>query len=106
MSQDALGRRSEVLQSPPGTSPQVFSRRVRIFLHIDDSLAACVEQQFNASHTRTSCHVGCMDGIHVSTLKQSILLCVDCLTAIEIRTTWCLSPGTGMRMNQHWHHIM
>lgn len=62
-----------------------------VLLHIDDPLAARVQQQLAAGHAWAGRHVGRVDGIHVSALEQGVLLGVDRLTAIEVRATWRLS---------------
>ena len=91
----------KLLPGPSGTSPQVFGCRVRVFLHIDDPLAARVQQQLAAGHAWAGRHVGCVDGIHVSALEQCILLSMDCLAAIEVRATWRLGPFTSMAMDRY-----
>jgi hypothetical protein len=67
-----------------------------VLLHIDDPLAARVQQQLAAGHAWAGRHVGCVDGVHVAALEQGVLLGVDRLTAIEVRATWRLSPRASM----------
>jgi hypothetical protein len=72
---------------------------VRIFLHIDNPLAARVQQQLAAGHAWAGCHIGRVDGIHISALHQSILLGVDRLAGIEVRAAWRIPTRASMRVS-------
>ena len=63
---------------------------MRVFLHIDDPLAARVQQQLTAGHAWAGRHVGCVDRVRVSALEQSVLLGMDRLAAIKVRAAWRL----------------
>ena len=77
----------KLLPGPSGACPELPSRRVRIFLHKDDPLAAGVEQQLDTGHARAGCHVARVDAVDVLALEHGVLLRVDRLTAIKVRAT-------------------
>lgn len=77
-----------------------------VLLHINDPLATRVQQQLAACHAWAGRHVGSVDGIHVTTLEQGILLSVDRLAAIEVRTAWGLGSRAGMRKPDRVPRVM
>lgn len=58
-----------------------------IFLHKDNSLATGVEQQLCAGHARAGRDIGGVNLVDVSALEQGVLLSVDRLAPIEVRST-------------------
>lgn len=82
-----------------GAFPQVLGRIVRVLFQVHNALATCVQKQLHARHTRTCRHVCGVNGVDVATLEQSILLSVDSLATIKVRTTRCVCTRASMWMD-------